>query len=102
MPVIINKAIKEYTILKICSSLGCGPRTRNTFGFDLIVYDDSVIFCMEMCQEITQIDSSIIFELKKGLKIMHQHHIVHFDIKPDNIMFSPHFKKPVFIDFGFS
>jgi serine/threonine protein kinase len=28
--------------------------------------------------------------------------IVHFDIKPDNLMWSPHFKREVFIDFGLS
>ena len=34
--------------------------------------------------------------------ILHKHKIVHMDIKPDNIMFSPTFKKLVFIDYGFS
>lgn len=33
---------------------------------------------------------------------MHKYKIMHLDIKPDNIMFSNHFKKLVFIDFGFS
>jgi len=33
---------------------------------------------------------------------MHRFNIVHFDIKPENIMFSPTFKKAVFIDFGLS
>lgn len=28
--------------------------------------------------------------------------VVHFDIKPDNIMFSPTFNKMVFIDLGLS
>lgn len=28
--------------------------------------------------------------------------IVHFDIKPDNLMWSDHFKREVFIDFGLS
>ena len=29
-------------------------------------------------------------------------HIAHRDIKPDNMMLSPSFTKPVFIDFGLS
>lgn len=33
---------------------------------------------------------------------MHHFGIIHFVIKPENIMFSPKFQKPVFIDFGFS
>lgn len=33
---------------------------------------------------------------------MHSFNIVHADIKPDNIVFSPSLNKPVFIDFGFS
>jgi serine/threonine protein kinase len=33
---------------------------------------------------------------------MHQLNITHNDIKPDNIVYSPIFKKLVFIDFGMS
>jgi serine/threonine protein kinase len=33
---------------------------------------------------------------------MHGFKIIHLDIKPENIIFSSHFAKPVFIDFGFS
>lgn len=33
---------------------------------------------------------------------MHHYNIFHFDIKPENIMMSPYFAKPVFIDFGIS
>lgn len=33
---------------------------------------------------------------------MHFFHIVHLDIKPANMMFSPFYKKMVFIDFGLS
>jgi hypothetical protein len=45
----INKAMKEYAIMKICSGLGCAPYLNNSLGFDLIVYDDSVMFSMEKC-----------------------------------------------------
>jgi serine/threonine protein kinase len=40
--------------------------------------------------------------MKQELWLMHQLQIIHFDIKNENIVYSPHFQKPVFIDFGFS
>lgn len=43
-----------------------------------------------------------ISQLKQQLKIMHSFKIIHHDIKPQNIVMSKHFKKPIFIDFGFS
>lgn len=33
---------------------------------------------------------------------MHKFGLIHFDIKPDNLMFSPTYEKAVFIDFGLS
>ena len=33
---------------------------------------------------------------------LHRHKIVHMDIKPDNVMFSPTLNKLVMIDYGFS
>jgi serine/threonine protein kinase len=33
---------------------------------------------------------------------MHRFHLVHLDLKPPNIMFSPSLSRSVFIDFGFS
>jgi serine/threonine protein kinase len=57
---------------------------------------------MEKCVPIhrfTEDDSSA---LKMNLRLMHNFKIIHFDIKPDNILFSPHFQKAVFIDFGLS
>jgi serine/threonine protein kinase len=41
-------------------------------------------------------------DLKKSLRIMHHFHMIHHDIKPENIAFSPHFNKWVFIDYGLS
>lgn len=38
--------------------------------------------------------------LLEELGIMHRHKIVHMDIKPSNLMWSPSLNKPVFIDFG--
>jgi len=40
--------------------------------------------------------------MHENLSMMHHFHLVHMDIKPDNIMFSPYYKRVVFIDFGLS
>jgi serine/threonine protein kinase len=52
--------------------------------------------------EIAEMNLEAIRQIKYSLKLMHHNQIIHFDIKPENIMFSPHFMKPVFIDFGFT
>lgn len=39
-------------------------------------------------------------DLGNSLYFMHSFKIVHGDIKPQNIMWSPQFNKLVFIDFG--
>ena len=36
------------------------------------------------------------------MAILHCFKIVHMDIKPENIAYSPHFKKFVLLDFGLS
>lgn len=41
-------------------------------------------------------------DLVHSLMQMHSHNVVHLDINPDNIMFSPYHKAAVFIDFGMS
>lgn len=33
---------------------------------------------------------------------MHEFKIIHGDIKPDNLIYSRHYEKPIFIDFGLS
>lgn len=38
----------------------------------------------------------------KQLATLHSNKIVHLDINPDNVMFSPRLGRPVFIDFGLS
>jgi serine/threonine protein kinase len=44
--------------------------------------------------------SSNLDNLIISLKFIHTFKTVHCDIKPENIMFSPKYKKNVFIDFG--
>jgi len=41
-------------------------------------------------------------DLIEGLRILHLIKIIHFDIKPENIGYSRHFKKFVFLDLGLS
>lgn len=60
------------------------------------------MFCMEKCVPIRRFTEDDSSALKKNLRLMHIYKIIHFDIKPDNILFSPYFQKAVFIDFGFS
>jgi serine/threonine protein kinase len=88
--------------MKICSILGCAPQLKKSFGFDILVYDDSAVFCMEKCHPLNDVNNDIVQQLKEHLRTMHLFHIIHYDIKPDNIMLSPYSGKPVFIDFGFS
>ena len=41
-------------------------------------------------------------DLFKNLSIMHHLHLMHIDIKNENILYSPSLNKLVFIDFGLS
>ena len=40
--------------------------------------------------------------MKKKLSVLRQLHLVHVDIKPENILYSPGWKKIVLVDFGLS
>lgn len=59
---------------------------------------------MEKCLgfQDTLFDNESMEELKESLFIMHLFKIIHFDIKPGNIMFSRHYNKYVLIDFNLS
>jgi serine/threonine protein kinase len=56
---------------------------------------------MEICQNLSpgNFDENQLYE---NMTIMHALHLMHSDIKPENIMYSPHYKKLVFVDFGLS
>ena len=95
-------AIKEWAILKICSVLQCSPHIENYLGFDLIIYEDCIQFAMEKGEPVNDIEETQGKLLKEQLRIMHEFKIIHFDIKPENIVFSRYYDKLVFIDFGFS
>lgn len=73
---------------KLFSTLGIGPLIKPLSGFDLIIYQNTVEFCMEVCEK-SHFDSNEV--LKESLKTMHSFNIIHGDIKPENIMWSPNF-----------
>ena len=65
------------------------------------MYQECIEFPMEVCQNTNEnpINTE---DMYRSLAILHKLRIVHQDIKPDNIMFSPSKKKMVFVDFGLS
>ena len=42
-----KRAVKEFTILKICSALECGIYLENYVGFDFIIYDNCIPYATE-------------------------------------------------------
>lgn len=98
----LTKIIIEYCIAKLCSILKIGPCMKLMFGFDLIIYDHYVEYAMEYCMDASQADSFKPSDLWESLKLLHELRIVHGDIKPDNVMWSPTYRKLVFVDFGLS
>jgi serine/threonine protein kinase len=100
---LLHDVLKEYAINYMMSVLEIGPKVLRKFGFDILVYEDCIEYCMEYCQTNKVFEQGKTdLDLKTALLTMHQINLVHLDIKPDNIAYSPHFKKWVFLDFGFS
>lgn len=102
----ILTGIKQCFLMKIGSILEFGPKFMDELGFDMIIFNNCFEILMEKC--LQPLDTSLrekkneLHILKKGLHLMHRLSIFHFDIKPENIMFSPTFKKHVLIDFNLS
>jgi serine/threonine protein kinase len=67
-----------------------------------MIYRNCMEFSMECCREVVTYNPQMETDLLRALAKLHQNHIVHFDIKPENICFSPSLNKYVFIDFGLS
>ena len=82
--------------------LEIGPAYHQIFGFDVLLFDDSIEFAMEMCEQNYLEAERMEKDLIEGLKVMHSLKIVHRDIKDKNVSWSPTFKKWVFLDFGFA
>lgn len=95
-------AIKEFFLLKVSAALKVGPEVKPYQGFDVIVYQNCAQISLELCEEVKQLSSWMKDQLSLNMLLMHKFGLVHFDIKPDNIMKSYQFEKIVFIDFGLS
>jgi serine/threonine protein kinase len=88
-------------LLKVCSDLVIGPQVEKYFGFDMLMFSECVEFAMEYCQPIC-FSNFKPEQLYEALAVMHRFQLIHNDIKPENIMYSPYFKRMVLIDFGLS
>lgn len=96
----LSRLIFEFCLSKLFSALRIGPQVMRKMGFDLVIYANTVEFCLEQCTfaHLEHLER----DLPSSLQMMHQMRIVHGDIKPENIMWSPQFQKNVFLDFGLS
>ena len=47
----IDEILREICFYKIASLLEIGPAYRQIFGFDILLFDDSIEFAMEMCEQ---------------------------------------------------
>lgn len=96
----------EAAFSKICSALGIGAAAHpSQGGFDLVCYENVVEFFMEECeplQRIPIIKGTLRDRLMYCLGVMHSFGLIHKDIKPANIVYSPTIQDLVFIDFGVS
>lgn len=87
--------------------MGVGPYVEHGRSFDLFITDGHIEFLMERCEPINFRKISMSAERFKHrisacLRKMHRLHLLHKDIKPDNIMYSPYWRDYVLVDFGIS
>lgn len=83
--------------------IGAQPSAVN--GFDLICYDDAIQFSMETCEPLanTVVDiGQFRLRILYCLRVLHSFGLIHKDVKPDNMAYSPLLKDFVFLDFGVS
>jgi serine/threonine protein kinase len=81
---------------------------------DLVVYENAAVIHMEVCDSLKNklikykvntvalkyITSRIRNDISHCLRVLHSLHIVHKDVKPDNIVWSQSMRKYVLCDFG--
>lgn len=98
-------AITEYAFCRVCSMLGIGPKMRVCDGFDITCFEDCLEFTMELCKPLSSLQCQAEeseMRLKYCVRLMHSLNLIHKDIKPSNIMYSPSSRDLVLIDFGIS
>lgn len=71
-------------------------------GFDAVLYRTSFEFPMEKCTFLNEFLPENEQTLLQDLGLLHLHKLIHSDINPKNIMFSPLRNRVVYIDFGLS
>ena len=100
----LEKLMQELLIIFLLGNCCIVPCLIN-IDFSVITYEDSFEFAMEKCEplDFRTLDlESFERDLVGALEFMHSIHIIHGDIKEQNILFSPRLKKYVFVDFGCS
>jgi hypothetical protein len=79
---IFERAVREFSILKICAAMGCAPLLDGFLGFDIVVYDDCLQYVMERGKPFGDMSAEHRAGLRSRLQLMHDFRIVHLDIKP--------------------
>ena len=93
---------KEFFLSCLADTLGVGPKVTDIMGYDLVVTQNEMFFCMEKCESHISNTHRITEDLRLCLNKMHEVGLVHLDIKVENIAFSRTQNRFVFIDFGLS
>jgi hypothetical protein len=99
---LFGKVVKEWSILRVSAALECSPLIEQQLGFDIVVYDDCLQYATERGHALPQLTLREAQLLKEELVLLHRLRVIHSDVKPENIVFSSAFQKPVLIDFGLS
>ena len=68
----------------------------------MLVFNNSIEFFMEECIALQSFSEKDERDLLKNLANLHHFKIMHLDINPQNVMFSPSLQKIEFIDYGYS
>lgn len=101
----LEEVVCEIAINKLCAMYGIGPDVETSIHFDLIVYNNAVQFHLELCSGLNELrivpsDGILKEQLLYCLEVLHELHIAHKDIKPDNILYCSRLGRFVLCDFG--
>lgn len=103
----LGDLLTEVCFAKIFSAFKTGPQWNTGSAFDMVVFQNEFYFTMELCKPVVNPNGFAMLcmeqeyrSLYEDLSLMHKLQIVHRDIKPYNLLWSPTFGKLVFCDFG--